>query len=158
MKLTPAARFAALALAMALPFTASAEELASGTAKGTCANKGEKAVALKFATAFVDQKDDRKPTVLILSDVKLPAEKWTSEFDLMRATGKNPFSGAVFFVKDGAAYRSDFYWQGNQAGVSGYYTLKLDAKPGKELTGSVVSESGKETDPKVDATFHATLK
>jgi hypothetical protein len=28
---------------------------------------------------FVDQKDDRKPIVLLISDQKLPAEKWDSE-------------------------------------------------------------------------------
>jgi hypothetical protein len=34
---------------------------------------------LKFAAAFVDQKDERKLIVLCLSDQKLPAEKWVSE-------------------------------------------------------------------------------
>jgi hypothetical protein len=30
---------------------------------------------LKFAAAFVDQKDERKPIVLVVSDQKLPVEK-----------------------------------------------------------------------------------
>jgi len=34
---------------------------------------------LKFAAAFVDQKDERKLIVLCLSDQKLLAEKWKSE-------------------------------------------------------------------------------
>ena len=105
----------------------------------------------------MDVKDDRKPTVLILSDVKLPSEKWTSEFDLMRAGKK--FSGAIFFIdKDNAVYRSDFYWKGRQSSVSGYFKLTLDPKNGKEITGTVASSNDDPKEPKVDASFHATLK
>lgn len=138
---------------------ARAADLPSGTAKGSCAKDGAAPIALAYAGAFVDQKDDRKPTLLILSDVKLPTGTWKSEFDLMRATGKLPFSGAIFFVdKEGAVFRTDFYWKGRQSSVSGYFKLKLDAGTGKEMTGSVASEEGEAKDPKVDATFHATLK
>ena len=136
-----------------------AADLPGGTAKGTCAKDGAPPVALAYAGAFVDQKDERKPTLLILSDVKLPTATWTSEFDLMRAVGKLPFSGAIFFLdKDGEVFRTDFYWKGRQSSVSGYFKLKLDAKAGKELTGAVASNEGEAKDPKVDATFHATLK
>jgi hypothetical protein len=48
---------------------------------------------LKFAAAsatgrtrcgeFVDQKDERKPIVLVISDQKLPVEKWVSESDMI---------------------------------------------------------------------------
>lgn len=144
--------FASVALAAAV-------DLPSGTAKGTCAKDGAAPVALAYAGAFVDQKEDDKPTLLILSDLKLPTAMWTSEFDLMRATGKLPFSGAIFFLKkDGTVYRTDFYWKGRQSSVSGYFTLKLDAPAGKELTGSVASSGGEAKDPKVDGAFHATLK
>jgi hypothetical protein len=34
---------------------------------------------LKFAAAFVDQKDGRKPILLLISDQKLPVDKWESE-------------------------------------------------------------------------------
>jgi hypothetical protein len=37
------------------------------------------AAELKFAAAFVDQKDQRKPIGLVISDQKLPVEKWESE-------------------------------------------------------------------------------
>ena len=149
-----------LLLQLLIPITlATAADLPSGTAKGTCAKDGAAPVALAFAGAFVDQKDERKPTLLILSDVKLPTATWTSEFDLMRATGKLPFSGAIFFLdKDGAVFRTDFYWKGRQSSVSGYFKLTLDPRAGKELTGTVVSEAGDAKDPKLDATFHATLK
>ena len=39
-----------------------------------------------------------------------------------------------------------------------YFTLKLDGGPGKELGGTVVSSGSEAKDPKVDASFHATLK
>jgi hypothetical protein len=161
MKSTPVSvlllQFLVFIASVALGFAA---DLPAGTAKGTCAKDAAPPVALAFAGAFVDQKEERKPTPLILSDIKLPTETWTSEFDLMRATGKLPFSGAIFFLdKDGAVFRTDFYWKGRQSSVSGYFTLKLDGKPGKDLTGTVTSGSGSEAkDPKVDATFHATLK
>jgi hypothetical protein len=148
-----------LALLLSLLLSiASAADLPSGTAKGTCANEGAAPVALAYAGAFVDQKDDRKPTLIILSDIKLPTGSWTSDFDILRATSKLRFSGAIFFLdKDGEVFRTDFYWKGQQSGVSGYFKLKLDSKTGKELTGTVVTSAGDAKDPKVDATFHATL-
>ncbi len=160
MKTSPSVRWLVF-LCVALTFVSriSAADLPSGAAKGTCAKDGATPVALAFASAFTDQKEDDKPTLLILSDIKLPTATWTSEFDLMRATGKLPFSGVIFFLKkDGELFRTDFYWKGRQSSVSGYFKLKLDALAGKELTGSVVTESGEPKDPKVDATFHATLK
>jgi len=145
-------------LALAPVALVSAADLPSGTANGTCAKDGAAPIALKYAGAFVDQKDSDKPTLLILSDIKLPTGSWKSEFDLMGATGKLPFSGAIFFLnKDGEVFRTDFYWKGRQSGVSGYFKLKLDGKAGKELTGMVASSGGDAKDPKVDATFHATL-
>src|SRR6266498_5133414 len=62
---------------------AAATDLPAGSAKGSLTFDGATA-ELKFASAFVDQKDDRKPIVLLMTDKKLPTEKWTSEFDLMR--------------------------------------------------------------------------
>ncbi|HSI15208.1 MAG TPA: hypothetical protein VK961_24380 [Chthoniobacter sp.] len=148
-----------LLLAIASVAFVTAADLPGGTAKGTCSKDGAPAITLAYAGAFVDQKDSDKPTLLILSDIKLPTASWTSEFDLMGAVGKLPFSGAIFFLnKEGEVFRSDFYWKGRQSSVSGYFKLKLDSKAGKELTGTVATTSGEAKDPKVDATFHATLK
>jgi len=46
---------------------------------------GTKATAdLKFAGARLSiKKDERKPVVVLISDQKLPVEKWESEFDMM---------------------------------------------------------------------------
>jgi hypothetical protein len=146
-----------LALVVAFTLQAFAETPAAGTAKGTCADKAEPAIKLAFAAAFTDVEDERKPAVIILSDVKLPSEKWTNDFDLMRCDVK--FSGAVFFLdKDREVYRNDFYWKGVQCGVAGHYTLTLDAGKGKDFSGTITSNPGDAKDPKVDAIFHVILK
>ena len=71
---------------------------------------------LKFAAAFVDQKDEHKPIVLLISDQKLPVEKWESEFDMMMDHSK--WSGVIFFLeKEGKVFRSDVHNEtaGNRA-------------------------------------------
>lgn len=134
---------------------AAAGDLANGEAKGTYAPKGATAVALEHAAAFTDQKDERKPTILLLTDKKLPTEKWKSEFDLMLSHEK--FNGVLFWLDhEGKVFRTDTYENGRQASVSGVFELKLDGKPGKELTGS--ASSGDATLYKLDVKFHATVK
>ena len=135
--------------------------LESGIASGTFSQKGETTVKLTNAAAFVDVKDDEKPIILLISDKKLPTEKWTSEFDLMEALPTLKFSGVAFWItKDGSVNRTDMYWKGRQSSVSGFFDLKLDWKPGgKEIKGTAKSSSGSgDDDPKIDITFHATLK
>lgn len=112
---------------------------------------------LKFASVFIDQKEDRKPTVLILSETKVATDKWVSEFDMMRADSK--WNGAVFFFdKEGAVYRSDVHMKGRQSSVSGYWEITLDHPGSKDLTGSAKTSEAGGTDKKLDATFHAALK
>lgn len=132
-----------------------AADLPVGTAKGSYTPEGGKAAAITNAAAFVDQKDDRKPTILLLSDKKLPTEKWKSEFDLMRSHEK--FTGVLFWLdKEGSVFRSDTYLNGRQASVAGLFELKLESKGGKDLSGSALShETASE---KLDVTFHATVK
>jgi hypothetical protein len=136
-------------------FAFAGADMPNGSAKGSLTYEGATA-ELKFAAAFVDQKDDRKPVILLLTDKKLPTEKWTSEFDLMRDGTK--WSGMMFCLdKDGNVFRSDVHMSGKQASVSGIFDLKLDNPTNKDLTGTAkTSESEKET--KLDATFHAALK
>ncbi|MDP9004627.1 MAG: hypothetical protein M3N12_07535 [Verrucomicrobiota bacterium] len=129
-------------------------DVATGTARGSLTYKGHTA-ELKFAAAFVDQKDSDKPTVVLLTDTKLTADQWTSEFDMMR--DKTRWNGIVFFLVDGVAIRSDIHLNNEQASVSGIFTFKLDKPAGKELTGKAVTDEGAK-DAKLDATFHATLK
>lgn len=67
-------RFSALAAALAIcalarPALYAASDLPTGTAKGSLTFDGATA-ALTYAAAFVDQKDEEKPVILILSDKK----------------------------------------------------------------------------------------
>src|SRR4029079_5243127 len=85
-------------------------DLPAGAAKGSLSYDGATS-GLKFASAFVDQKDEKKPVVLLLTDQKLPVEKWTSEFDMMG--DKTKWSGiAVFVDNEGTIYRTDIHTKG----------------------------------------------
>src|SRR6266513_6225459 len=92
----------ALTLISAANFVWSANDLPAGSAKGSLHYDGATA-ELKFAAAFVDQKDERKPVVLVISDQKMPIEEWKAEF---RATVGRIWSGVVFFLdKEGSVFR-----------------------------------------------------
>ena len=149
-----------LGFALTAQLGAADPALASGVAKGTYAPKGEKAATLTNAAALTDVKDDEKPVIVIISDKKIPAEKWTSEFDLIEAKADLAFSGIVFFIdKDGKVFRTDMYWKGQQSSVSGVFDVKLDSAAGaKEITGSAKTIGNDPDDPKLDVKFHATLK
>jgi hypothetical protein len=146
---------AALALcAFVSPAVFAGSDLPNGSAKGSL-TFDDATAALTFAAAFVDQKDERKPVILILSDKKLPTEKWTSDFDIMRDRSK--FNGIVFFLdKEGQVFRTDVHMKDRQTAVSGIFDLKLDNPTSKDLTGSAIT-SGSGSD-KLDVAFHATLK
>jgi hypothetical protein len=152
-------RFSALAVILALgalasPLLRAASDLPSGSAKGSLTFDGATA-ALTFAAAFVDQKDEDKPVILILSDKKLATEKWTTGFDIMRAGAK--FNGIVLFIdKEGKLFRTDVHMKDRQTAVSGIFDVKLDNPAGKEITGSATSGASKSD--KLDVAFHATLK
>jgi hypothetical protein len=151
-------RFSALAAtlilcALASPLLHAASDLPSGTAKGSLTFDGATA-ALTFAAAFVDQKDDGKPVILILSDKKISADKWTSEFDMMRDGPK--FNGIVFHLREGKMVRTSVHMKDRQTAVSGIFDVKLDSPAGKEITGSATS--GESKSDKLDVAFHGTLK
>lgn len=152
----------ALLLGFALSDRLAADDAApaGGVAKGTYAPKGEKPATLTNAAALVDVKDDEKPVIVIVSDKKIPTEKWTSEFDLIEAKADLAFSGIVFFIdKEGKVFRTDLYWKGQQSSTSGVYEVKLDSAAGaKEITGSAKTIGTDPDDPKLDVKFHATLK
>jgi hypothetical protein len=46
-----------------------------GSAKGSLTCDGATA-ELKFSASFVDQKNEHKPIVVVISDQKLPVEEW----------------------------------------------------------------------------------
>jgi hypothetical protein len=130
-------------------------DIPAGTAKGSITFDSVTS-DLKFAAAFVDQKDERKPVVLLVSDQKLPADKWVSEFDMMRDHTK--WSGVVFFLdKDGSVYRTDVHTKGQQSSVSGMFDVKINDPAGKDLAGVAKSDSSA-GDKKLDVMFHASRK
>ena len=145
---------AALALCtFATSATHAASDLPSGSAKGSLTFDGSTA-ALNHAAAFVDQKDEGKPVILILSDKKISTDKWTSQFDMMRDGPK--FDGIVFHLKEGKMVRTGVHMKDRKTAVSGIFDVKLDSPAGKEITGSATSGEGQSD--KLDVTFHATLK
>ncbi|MFL6516249.1 MAG: hypothetical protein ACJ8M1_14610 [Chthoniobacterales bacterium] len=129
-------------------------DLPAGTAKGSITFDGATS-ELKFATAFVDQKDSRKPIVLLLTDQKLPSEKWTSEFDLMRDHTK--WSGIVVFLDKGEVYRTDVHTNGKQSSVSGMFAVSINDPMAADLVGVAKSDSSSK-DKNLDVSFHATRK
>jgi hypothetical protein len=132
-----------------------ASDMPARSAKGSLTYDGATA-ELKFAAAFVDQKDERKPIVLVISDQKLQVEKWESEFDVM--LGHSKWSGVLFFLdKDGKFFRSDVHMNGRQSSISGFFELKLDNAASKDLTGTART-SADEKETKLDAAFNVTLK
>lgn len=132
-----------------------ATDLPASSAKGSLTYDGATA-ELNFAAAFIDQKDERKPIVLVISDQKLPIEKWESEFDMMMDHSK--WSGVVFFLdKEGQFFRSDVHMNGRQSSVSGFFELKIDNPSSKDLAGTARTTTD-EKETKLDAAFHATLK
>ena len=89
-----------------------------------------------------------------MSDKKLPAENWKSDFDILR--DKSKFNGIVFFFdKEGKVYRTDVHMKDRQTGASGIFEAKLDNPTSKDLTGTATG-SGKSD--KLEVAFHATLK
>jgi hypothetical protein len=152
-------RFSVLAAALALgtlatPAIQAASDLPSGSAKGSLTFDGATA-ALTFAAAFVDQKDEDKPVILILSDKKIFTDKWTSQFDMMREGTK--FNGIVFHLnKEGKMVRTTVHMNDRKTAVSGIFDVKLDNPAGKEITGAATS--GESKSDKLDVAFHATVK
>ena len=70
--------FAGAVLAQKAPAAKAPAASASGQASGTFA-VGGKTYKLSHAAAFVDQKDERKPTVIVITDDEVPAATWTSD-------------------------------------------------------------------------------
>lgn len=152
-------RFSTLAATLALcafatPAFSAASDLPSGTAKGSLTFDGSTA-ALNHATAFVDQKDARKPVVLVLSDKKPASEKWTTGSDISGDAAK--FNGIVFyFDKEGKTFRTDVRMTSRWTSVSGIFDVKVDNPASKEITGSATTKEAQSD--KLDVAFHATLK
>ena len=122
---------------------------------------GDSTVKLSNAGVFVDKKDERKPTVLLLSDQELPLSGWADSSDMIMYRMDHKFNGVAFWLDDkNQVFRTEFYMPGQfPAGATGMFELKLDA--GKSLSGAAVSTAAaaKQSDPiKLDVRFNGAVK
>lgn len=148
---------------MAAVAFAAGPKLATGEASGAFSADG-KETKLTHVAAFVDQKDERKPVILIVSDVELPAGGWKSETDFMmyRMDHEKMIGVAFYLDKNREVFRTD-YFDGTSfpTSTSGIFELKLDPASGKTFSGSAHSTKAGETlshKVKLDVTFNAALK
>ena len=143
---------------LALSVHAANKNLATGTSVGTFTLDGKK-TKLAYAGAFVDQKDARKSTILIISDRKLPASSWKSESDIMRTWADRKFVGVAFWIdRNGDDFRTEYYDGKQSNSTSGILKLKLDAASGRDLSGSAIGDATADmvSHPmKLDVRFHA---
>jgi len=148
-----------------MAFAAAAQEtkaaLRSGQAKGTFTKNG-KTILLSHAYVYIDQKDDRKPVLLLIVDRQVPAESWASEFDFMRFHSGHPLTGVCYWLdKDREVFRTDYYWEGRQASAMGIFELKLEKSDAKRFVGKAWSTSAGllgDDKLKLDVSFNAALK
>jgi hypothetical protein len=142
---------------------AQAPPLESGQAAGTLTANG-KTHKLAHASAYIDAKDESRPTVLLLTDVPPNPALFEGRVTITFAqvTAEQPFSGLVFKMNERGIVRNVEYYDKDEAtNVTGLFDLKLDAPLGKTIVGSVkhVPDAASKTPPvQLEATFHATVK
>jgi hypothetical protein len=124
-----------------------APALASGTAAGTFTPESGKSAQLAHAGAFVDQADERKPLIIVLSDTQLPVGTWTKASDIQQyREGHHVFTAIIFSLDKNRQVFSTKHYDGGISGMrgefststSGFFDLKLEGA-GKSLTGSAHS-------------------
>ena len=109
----------------------------AGKATGTLEIDG-KTVTMTHAYAFVDQKDKRKPVLLLISDRAVPADQWKSEFDMMRYRSSNPFLYVCFWIdKDRQEFRREHFVEKAPVSTMGVFDLKLAPSDPGTFTGTV---------------------
>src|SRR5262245_11684164 len=97
----------------------------AGKAVGTLSVNG-KTYTLAHAAAFVDQKDSRKPTVLLLTDQPVPDDVLTGKTTIsfsQNMSGK-PFSGVTLWLdKDRTIFRAEYHEKDSVTATSGLFVL-----------------------------------
>jgi hypothetical protein len=155
---------AAFVVSSVQPGLTQAPALQSGQAAGTLTANG-KTHKLVHANAYIDQRDESKPLVLLLTDVPPPAILFEGRFTITFAqvSADTPFSGLALRMNDRGIIRSIEYYDKDEAiDISGLLDVKFDGPfNAKAIIGSVQANAGaaKKTPPlQVSATFHASLK
>lgn len=114
-----------------------------GKAMGTLDIDG-KTITLTNAYAFVDQKDKRKPVLILITDRAVPANQWKSEFDMMKYRVAKPFRYICFWIdKDRQEFRREHFVDKFPASTMGIFDLKLAPSDPGTFSGTV-KKGGKE--------------
>jgi len=97
-----------------------------------------KTVTMKHAYAFVDQKDKRKPILILITDRAVPANQWKSESDMDRYRFNNPFMYVCFWIdKDRQEFRREHFVAKFPVSTMGIFDLKLAPSDPGIFTGTV---------------------
>ncbi len=150
----------AAAVAAAAPAPAA---VADGKADGTFSVDG-KAAKLAYAAAWVDNKDAKKPVVLLLSDQAVPTSAQADDFALMRFADEHHLHAiGLWFDKDKQIFRGQIYDPAfpSSVSVSGMHTFEpstfdLRTASGRVFTGSLQSFMGHTWE--YAASFKATIR
>ena len=114
-----------------------------GRATGTLDLDG-RTVTMTHAYAFIDQKDKRKPVLILITDRAVPADQWKSEFDMMKYRSNKPFMYSCFWIdKDRQEFRREHFVDKFPVSTMGVFDLKLAPPDPGTFTGTV-KKGGKE--------------
>ncbi len=114
-----------------------------GKATGTIDIDG-KTVTMTNAYAFVDQKDKRKPILILITDRAVPANQWKSESDMTKYGIDKPFRYICFWIdKDRQEFRREHFVDKFPASTMGVFDLKLAPSAPGTFAGTV-KKGGKE--------------
>jgi hypothetical protein len=108
-----------------------------GKAIGTLDIDG-KTVTITHAYAFVDQKDNRKPVLILITDQAVPANQWKSESDMTKYRFDNPFRYVCFWIdKDRQEFRREHFVDKFPVSTMGVFNLKLAPSDPGTFTGTI---------------------
>jgi hypothetical protein len=111
--------------------------LAEGEAKGPLIIDGN-TIEMTNAYAFVDQEDERKPVLLLITGKAVPAEQWKSEFDFAAYRRERPFVYVCFWLdKDRRDFRTEHFTERFPTASMGVFKLKLDPSAPNTFSGTV---------------------
>ncbi len=108
-----------------------------GKAMGTLDIDGT-TVTMTHAYAFVDQKDKRKPILILITDQAVPANQWKSESDMTRYRFGKPFRYVCFWIdKDRQEFRREHFVDKFPVSTMGVFDLKLAPSDPGTFAGTV---------------------
>jgi hypothetical protein len=97
-----------------------------------------KTITMTDAYAFIDQKDKRKPVLLLITDRVVPANQWKSESDLDGYRRSKPFMYVCFWLdKDRQDFRREHLVDKSPVSTMGVFDLKLAPSAPGTFIGTV---------------------